>query len=144
MRRALGLFALLVGLAGCGSSATQQLDLPAEAAPICTKVYEPLAGLSLTKPFSYVAIRATRGPGPIEDTTRFELGTPCSDASDRTACMERLRQLHVAGRLVLDSELVYFVAMAKDDLVAYDSQEQLPKLFGDVDTAGEAALFARL
>jgi hypothetical protein len=139
--------------ASCDSPrAAEPEKVPADAQAICTTTYDPFAGLSLTRSFSYLAIRADRSlpfdadvPDAGEpDSTLFESGTPCQDASDRKACEARLASLHAHGQMNTTASNVYLVGMIHDDVVVYETIPEVAKLLGTIDTPGEVALLGIL
>lgn len=135
----------------CQAEAASEADtrtVPADAQPICTTSFVPFAGVSLTRSFSYLAIRADRtftdAAVPEPDATLFESGVPCLDASDRKACEERLAALHATGLLGFEGQTVYVVGLVGDDVVVYATVPDLMKLLGPIDSPAEVALLGVL
>lgn len=148
LERALRLaVAAAVPLSGCGKEPDTMLigTRPADLDAVCAG--HLLDSVELDEPVDFLAMRQLgyidTGGGPGDDV--WSTGEACATATDPTTCADDLELTHedaIGWSHRGGWQRSYLVTTAGDTVSLYDHVDELPTLFGALDTPAEGLFFA--
>ena len=139
-------------LSGCGG----EVVLPACTNSETFVIDRELGALTATQPLDYLELRRTdfvwNGGGPGTSTpwrVVASVGTRCARATDRAACAASVEGVatmpaYRLERMYPSTGSLLFVYTRGDEVGAVRSPEEFARVFGPIDTPGEAAFLGSL